>query len=206
MMAFAGAAVTHAGQVAFDSASQFNAQGVIAYDTNFDSFGTRSSSPGNPYTAGDVTYDSGANVIIGTQTQAQHTGVANVITSNDWTPVPGVVNPTPQYNLFGFDMATLGNSGPITITVDTNQGSYQYIESNVPSILDSLEFFGVEDTTPGEYITGFSLATQGPEYGVGITNVEVGHVAAVPDSSPTLVLMLGALLGVAGLNRRLKTA
>ncbi len=166
----------------------FDAQGAIAYDSNFDDFGTGFGFPGDPFTRGDVTYHSLNNLTWGSGTG--YTTTQPLIGNNYWTPILGDIAAGPQYDMFGFDIGESGGS-LITLTVFTNLGSYVYPSQAIASSpAGLLDFWGFVAT--GEYFTGFDItADSGAGNLPGITNVELGHTGDAPVPEPASLLLLG---------------
>ena len=110
--------------ITFSDQPDFDAQGTIVYDTNFDDFANgQFSFPSTPFTRGDVTDTSSQNLIVNTIYSIGL--VTPVMSDNFWQPLTGTIAASSnQYDLFGFDLAM--TSGPVDITIDTNLGTYSY--------------------------------------------------------------------------------
>ncbi len=190
-----------AGVVTYGDVSSFNAQGTIAYDSNFSDFPFQTFSfPGDNFYRGGVTYTNEQNLIVGPGYSIG--AVQNVITNNYWTPVTGTIEHSPaEYNLFGFDLAVA--SGPVTITMYTNLNSYVFPGLSIPNGNPTFAFEGFR-ATDGEYFTGFRLDSVGSGYLPGMTNVEVGIAGAVPEPSVFSAMLLG-LGGLIAYARRRKS-
>ena len=180
------------------SQAAFSASGTIAFNSNFDDFGTGFGFPGDPFTRGDVTYHSASNLTWGSSTG--YTTTQPLIGNNFWTPVLGDIASGPRYSLFGFDIGTY-NTSPITITLFTDLGSYVYPNLTIAdSAAGMLQFMGFAAT--GEYFTGFDItAVNGPGNLAGITNVQVGHGGPVPEPASMALLGVG-LLGLGLISRK----
>jgi hypothetical protein len=103
----------------------------------------------------------------------------------------------PGYGMFGFDLGSLGETSPMTLSISTTLGTYTFSSLVVPNVSTGLVFEGFV-AGAGEYFTSFSISS---DAGIGsapaITDVSLG---SVPE--PTTVLMLGiGLMGMAGLRR-----
>jgi hypothetical protein len=192
-----GSVTAQASIITYGNQGAFNALGTIAHNTNFQSAGSYFTSPGNPYTVGDVTYHSFDNLIWGSSTQ--YTNTEPLIGNNYWTPILGSIATGPRYNMFGFDIGTY-NTSPITITLDTNLGAYVYPSLHiVNSQAGLLEFEGFV-ASAGEYFTGFNItADNGPGNLPGITHVEVGQTGGAPVPEPSTISLLGAGLAAVGM-------
>jgi hypothetical protein len=189
-----------AGVVGYGDRTVFNAQGEIVHNTNFDDFSGRFSFPGDPFTRGDVTFNSGENLIVG-ECSYSIGCTRNVLAYNYWSPLTGSISSaTHQYDLFGFDVAVTW--GPISITVSTNQTAYTFSNLNVPNGSPNFAFKGFQ-ATDGEYFTGFRIDSIGSGYLAGITDVAVGVSGNTEVPEPGTLALAGiALAGIAGLRRR----
>ncbi|MES2263781.1 MAG: PEP-CTERM sorting domain-containing protein [Pseudomonadota bacterium] len=189
----AGAALAQAGVVTIASRSAFNAQGQIAYNSNFDDFGRGFHYPGYGFTRGDVSYVSDENLVVGAGTRLSVGASRAVMTNEYWSPLVAEIAGGTLYTLLGFDAAV--TSGLVSVTVDTNRGSYQFGGVSLPNGASSFGFQGFGTTDAGEYFTGFRIDTQGLNYLAGVTNVAVG-TARVPEPGSIALLLAGlAMLG-----------
>lgn len=190
----------------YGNRASFDAQGSIAYNSNFQDFGTGFGFPGNPFTRGDVTYHSAQNLTWGAGTW--YTTTETLIGNNYWTPVLGDIATGPQYDMFGFDIGTWG-ANSISITLFTNTGSYTYPGVTIAnSLAGQLDFKGYT-TSVGEYFTGFNItADAGPGASLpGITNVALGNTGGngAPVPEPATMLLLGTgLTGMVAARRKKK--
>ncbi|MGA2173816.1 MAG: hypothetical protein ABSH38_02420 [Verrucomicrobiota bacterium] len=208
MVVFGLASATVAVQAAVSNTGNeaaFDASTTIAYDSFFDDFGTGFGWPGNPFTRGDVTYNSEQNLTWGDETP--YTTTEPLIGDNYWTPIVGSIATGPQYSAFGF---LIGNSsfwGSSTITIDitTDLGTYVYPSLTIAdSGKGQLQFEGYT-ASPGEYFTGFEIIVDNGRGGAlpGITDVTLGSAGSAPDASSTCWLIGMASLGLGFLRRKL---
>jgi PEP-CTERM motif len=189
---FASADVT-----TIDNRAAFNALGTIVHNSNFADFGSGFGFPGTPFTRGDVTYTSGQNLTVGAGTGYSIGASQTVMSNNYWTPLNATV--AGSHNLLGFDAAV--TSGPVTITVTTNQSSYVFSGLTLGNGAPDFTFKGFQATGAGEVFTGFRIDTVSSGYLPGVTNVAVG---AVPE--PETYAMMLAGIGLLGLMKRRASA
>lgn len=189
----------HAEIVTYSSQSQFDAQGTIAYSTSF-TCGTGFCFEPNPWTIGGVTYTTGDNLVVGLD--SGYGNAVGVFVYGGWTPMTGTIQTSPTEDMFGFDLASLGGTSPMDITLSTNLGTYSYSDVTVPNVDTGMQFFGYI-ATPGEYLTGFNIASvDGVGYAPAITDVELGNAGSVVPEPGTFLMMGSGLLGLAGVLRR----
>ena len=183
------------------SEGQFTAAGTITQTTNFDAFGNSFSTPGNPYTVGALTFTSTDNLVVGTATGFGNT--RNLLAFNFWSPMTGTIGGL--HSLFGFKMTLLGAASPVTATIVTNLGSYQFT-GLVPAANPGLSFYGFQSGA-GEYMTGFTLASaQGGGSAPSTTDYLLG-AAGIPEPASWAMLIAGfGLIGVASRRRRTAVA
>jgi hypothetical protein len=142
-----------------------------AYVNSFENFGTDFSYPGDPWTARGVTYTSANNIIVGTGTA--YAPRSTVICNNFWTPITGSI--AGGFDMFGFDLGVLGVSSAADLTVTTNLNSYSYQIERYPNWANGNIFVGLIAANPGEWFTGFSIAsTYGPGSAPCLDEVTVG--------------------------------
>ena len=193
MLAMTG--VASASVITITDRSVFNAQGVIAYNSNFQDYGTMPQDspgkgfPGTPFFRGDVIYNSAKNQIV-----EPAPGFQNLMTDYDGTPLLAYIKPHTTYNMLGFDISQYGNT-PVTITVFTNKNSYIYPGLTLPRMEDGLLGFTGYIASSGEFFTGFRLdADKGLyDHAAGITNVAVGNSPA-PEPATLVLMCIGGLL------------
>ncbi len=205
VLLFVSIGQVQAGMLTLGSRSTFNSTGTIDFNSNFQDFGTGFGFPGNPFTRGDVTYNSFDNLTWGSSTP--YTTTETLIGNNFWTPILGSVATDPKYDMFGFDIGTYGAS-PITIKIFTDSAVYVYPSLTIAnSQIGDLEFRGFI-ATDGEFITNFEIiADFGPGNLPGITNVAVGHSNVVPEPASMVIWGIGVLgMGFVTRRRSKKTA
>jgi hypothetical protein len=192
-----------AGLITYSDRATFNAQGTIAFNSNFDDFSSGFSYPGTPYTRGDVAYSSTENLVTGTGTG--YAPIRNVMTNNWWSPVQGTIaTGTTQYDLFGFDIGVLSRQDRISFSINTNLGSYNFPLLTIANGSSSMDFFGFATTGLGEYFTGFELTA---EFGngslPGVTDVALGVQAeAAPTPEPASMALLAMGGGLLAFGRK----
>ena len=121
-LAFLASSTAFAGVTMGNSQATFSASGTITQNTNFDSYNASTfTSLSDPFTVGDVTFSSGANLVVGAATF--YSPVRNVLAYNFWSPLPGSISGA--HNLFGFDVGYIGSQSSIAINLMTNVGRYQ---------------------------------------------------------------------------------
>jgi hypothetical protein len=197
------AAPVWGGVITYSDRGTFDGQGTIAFNSNFQDFGTGFSYPSNPFTRGDVTYTNTENLVIGPDGSYSIGRSQNVITNNYWTPLTGNIATGPQYTLFGFDVAV--TSGSVDVAVYTNSGTYVWSNLTIPDGNPDFAFQGFE-ATAGEYFTGFRIDSRGASYLPGMTNVALGNAGPSSVPEPGSFLLLGtALLGAAAIRKRVCT-
>jgi hypothetical protein len=207
-IALVGASITaSAGVTTVNDRSAFNALGSISYNSNFADFGTGFGFPGDPFTRGDVTYSSNQNLTAGAGSGYSIGDYQTVMTNNYWSPMTGTIASATPYSLFGFDAAV--TSDLVSITVDTNKGSYVFANLSLPngSSAANFAFEGFKTTQSSEYFTGFRVDTLGHGYLPGVTNVAVGIAAAVPEPETYAMMLVGlGMMGAVARRRKAKQA
>ena len=198
--------IASAGLTTLSTRGSFNGAGSIAYNSNFSDFGPYFGYPGTPFTRGDVTYSSAENLTVGAATSYSIGNAQTVMSNNYWSPLTGSINTSTPYSLFGFDAAV--TSGPVTVTIKTNQNTYSFAGLTLPNGAPNFAFLGYKTTGVGEYFTGFRIDTLGGGYLPGITNVAVGTaVSAVPEPETYALLLAGlGLIGAVARRRKIKQA
>ena len=113
-------AVGSADVITFHDRELFEAQGVIAFNSNFNDFGTGLTFPPCPlcnFTRGDVTYH-GQTFWFGPDTVWTDTA-ETLLGDVDYGLVFADIATGPQYDMFGFDVGVYG-PGPVDMRVSTN--------------------------------------------------------------------------------------
>lgn len=197
-----GAGQAQGSVVLYTNQAAFQGQGQITQTSNFNDFGPGFSFPGDPFSRGGVTYNSGSNLIVGPATF--YAPVQNMMFYNGWTPLTGTLSG--QNNMFGFDAGVASfnfSNSLVNATIFTNQGSYSFNGLSLPIASTGLGFLGFVANGNGEYITGFSLSTQnGPGWAAGMTNVQLGNTP-----EPATIAVFGIMAaGALGLRRRLRAS
>ena len=194
MIAMTGAA--NASVTTFTDRSLFNNQGLIAYNSNFEDYGTMPQNTpgqgflGTPFTRGDVTYYSNLTWM---QVAEFKPGYPNYIIDYDGTPLLGNIKQGPKYNMFGFDITQYGDT-PVSIALYTNTGQYSYSGLTIVKAEDGLSDFKGYIASPGEYFTNFRIEADKGLYGhaAGITNVAVGNSPS-PEPATLVLMCIGGL-------------
>jgi len=202
-----------AGVITFTSRADFNAQGTIASTLDFDSVKLDADgfngTLGDPFTAKNVTFTSGSNLIVGTP--SIYAPVRNVMAYNFWSPVKGTIeSSTNHFTMFGYDIGVLNVQSTQTLAVTTNKTTYTFPDQTIADGTRSLDFRGfvITKDDPTEFFTGFSIkAKLDSESLPGITDVTLGNrvdISAVPE--PTSLVLCGiaatTLAGYNGWRRR----
>lgn len=202
--AFVALAQAHASLVSFTDETTFDGQGTLAFDSTFNDYGLGVTGLGPVFSRGDVTYyntDGNTaydNLTFGTPFST----LSLTLLGNSYhSPILGEINSTPEYSMFGFEIANSGAS-PITFVLHTNRGDYTFASETVADArLGNIGFRGwVADS--GEYFTGFDILAQNGNDLPGVTHVKLGNVTeAVPDVVSTLGLLGLAAVAIATVRR-----
>ena len=204
------ATLVHAGLITYNSRSAFDAQGIIVYNTNFDSYPAGVLiAVGVPFAAGGVTYTATQNYVAGQGTPGYNNVRAVLFPYSSPPPVrlDAAIETSPGHDMLGFLLGALDPSFPyIDITVYTNTGSYFFSMQPVPTLDTGLQFFGFV-ATGGEYLTDFTLqAGQNLGSTPAITDIEIGNTSVGPPGPvpepASLVLMSTGIVGVMGALRK----
>jgi hypothetical protein len=188
----------------FTDRLDFNNQGVIVYNSNFQDFGTDPIYLGDDYTRGDVTYDDGIYFTIGSSFLTSISPPIPYVTTEpliinvDMTTIIGEIETAPMYKMLGFDVGGFNVDGtnnliPMTITVFTNKNTYTYPNLTMADAQAGLLDFKGYTALPGEYFTEFQIMTQeGAGTIPGITNVALG--SPTPEPATCALMGIGVLL------------
>jgi len=205
-----------AGVITFTSRSDFNAQGTIKSTLDFDTVKLDADgflTPGDPFTAKNVTFTSGSNLIVGTS--SVYAPVKNVIGYNFWSPIKGTIESSSEhFTMFGYDIGVLNVQSTQTLVVKTNKATYTFADQAIADATRSLDFRGfvVTKDDPGEFFTDFSITAKLISESLpGITDVTLGNrvdISAIPE--PTSLALCGiaaaTLAGYNGWRRRKQIA
>ena len=197
----------------------FNEQGTIAYNSNFNDFGT-----GLTFVCfggcarGDVFYlNSGEVFTFGSDTI--WTDTETLLGNVNFLSIIAQVATAPRYDMLGFDVGAYG-PGTFSMWVETNLARYDFYDLTIAnSAAGELDFFGFVARN-GEYITRFgmwpcvplpSISIECTPYDreadqrrptIGITNVAVGKVP-----EPASLTLLGlSIIGLCLRHRRRSSA
>jgi hypothetical protein len=188
----ARAAITQVGSQAL-----FSTLGTITQNTNWDAYGQGWTFPGDDFVVGDLTFVAGGQNVIG-GTGTWYNTARNLLTDNY---IQGTTVMTANtYNLYAVNAGNFFGNGAETFNIFTNLGNYSFSESlSDASNLAPLTFIGFE-AGPGEY---FTSVTWSDAYATGVTDIQLGTVAVVPEPGSYAMLLAG--LGLLGfMARRIK--
>lgn len=181
------ASPAHAAVTFYGDEAAFTSAGTITQSFDFDSFPTNTFSfPGNPYTVGDVTFNSGNNIIVGA---GNYSTPRNAIAYNFWTPMTAAIAGT--NSLLGFNL-TFSGSGAVDIVLNTNLDSYTFANVQAPTGAFAFQGFAAGS---GEYFTGLSVnALNGQGNLPMTTDYRLGTAdltGAVPEPTTWAVMLIG---------------
>ena len=136
----------------------FEASGDVVHFADFEEFGPGFTFLPNPWNHEGVTYTTGDNLIVGSGTF--YLPISNIFCYNFWTPLPASVSTNPDtFDLIGFDVAFIGRSDPVDITVATNLDIYEYLDLSLQNWNAGSDFFGFKAPGSGEFVTDFIVNT-----------------------------------------------
>jgi hypothetical protein len=180
---------SQAGVVSYVSRAGFSARGIITENYGFeDFFGSYFYYPGDSWTTHGITYTNTRNIIM--DPSSIYGNATNVVINDFWTPHTGIINGA--YDMFGFDLGSLGLTFSPTLILNTNLNVYNLGVLEIPNVKDGMTFFGFVASGYEEHFTYFRL--YGRNGGApALDNVTLGTVSAVPE--PTTFFLLGTGLG-----------
>jgi hypothetical protein len=169
------------------SQATFNAAGATSQNTNFDWVEVGFFFPCSPYTVGDLTFvEGGQSLIGGTSPGTTYNTARSLFTDNF---VAGTtVQIAGLHNLFAVNAGNFLGTGPGVFQVTTNLGGYSF----TPTVGDAtnlgpLTFVGFK-AGAGEYFTSVNFSGA---YATGVTDVQLGTAAAVPEPAGWALMLIG---------------
>ncbi|MBP0132876.1 MAG: PEP-CTERM sorting domain-containing protein [Nitrosospira sp.] len=179
----------HASLTPVTTQTALDGLGAISQNTNFDKYGYPGLTyPGSPLTVGDLTFIPGSVNTVGGG--GPEYGMARNLISDLY--VHGtMVGITGIHDLFAFNAGNFYGTGRANFDITTNLGFYQFVET-VALGSSGFQFFGYE-ASAGEYFTKFHFYG---DYAIGVTDLQLGSVGAVPEPETYAMFMAG--LGLMG--------
>lgn len=165
----------------YSSRASFEAVGSVAEKYGFEDLGQFAT----PGTAHGITYpppgpsNYGDSVV--TPSGGFYAPISNVLTTGWYGSLSGIIDAAPQYNMFGVDMAYIGDyDSDMNFRLFTNRAEYLFYPASLPNVDQAQTFFGwtLDD---GEYFTGFAFGSQhGNRNSPTMDNVTLGHTGNLP--------------------------
>jgi hypothetical protein len=189
----------NAALVTYSDRTAFEAAGIIVEFQDFESYPTSTGTfPGDPWTDGSVTYYTGANAIIGSDTAVSP--VSNTFSHLNSRGV--VADIAGSYDMFALDIAVNDENIPSTqvLQITTNLALYNIYYGATTTILPDVQsgqLFQGWTASPGEYFVNFDFLGS-PSY-IHVDNVTLGNVVPVPAAA---WLFGSALLGLGVVKRK----
>jgi PKD repeat protein len=162
---------------AFDTRTDFNAQGLIDHLDGFEEFtGQFSYKQDAPWPRSGVTYTSAPVFVLNAFPDL---GIqSNSVAAELGFPLTGTFAADDAVTLFGADLTLYGAKVPVGLVLSTNLGSYSFDNLDVPITTSGRRFFGIALANAGEHLTAFRFTVGGSGSALLLDNVAVGHVAA----------------------------